>query len=76
MTKNNPDILCPSCRKFDDQFSNEAVSLDVWTACNCDYEYPPCDKCGGELMLCPEDWPWNPDFWICPNCDSTYTKEE
>lgn len=30
-----------------------------------------CDKCGHELELCPSDWPWYDDFWICPKCKST-----
>jgi len=29
-------------------------------------------QCGSECELCPGDWPWSPDFWICPVCDSTY----
>lgn len=33
-------------------------------------------KCGHALELCPSDWPWNEEFWICPKCDSTYVKEE
>lgn len=35
-----------------------------------------CERCQTELILCPSDWPWNPDFWICPECDSTYIYEE
>ncbi len=35
-----------------------------------------CEKCHSELILCPAVWPWNPEFWICPQCDSTYVKEE
>jgi hypothetical protein len=31
-----------------------------------------CDKCNSELELCPADWPWNPDYWICVKCDSTF----
>ncbi len=34
-----------------------------------------CEKCSTELELCPADWPFNPDFWICPQCDSTYIFE-
>jgi len=33
-------------------------------------------KCGQECELCPSNWPWNPDFWICGSCDSTYCFEE
>ncbi len=25
--------------------------------------------CGQNLILIPADWPWNEDFWICPDCD-------
>ena len=35
-----------------------------------------CQQCGNECVLCPADWPWNPEFWICRECDSTYIKEE
>ena len=28
----------------------------------------PCD-------VGPSDWPYNPDFWTCPKCDSTYIKK-
>lgn len=35
-----------------------------------------CDKCEHELELCPADWPWHEEYWICPNCESTYVKEE
>ncbi len=28
-------------------------------------------RCGGQLDLCPSDWPWNPDFWICNRCKET-----
>jgi len=35
-----------------------------------------CEKCGHECELCAADWPYNPDYWICPNCDSTYIFEE
>lgn len=31
-----------------------------------------CTKCNYELELCPSDFPWNDDFWICSNCDSTF----
>lgn len=34
-----------------------------------------CPRCGGELHLCPANWPWNPDYWICVDCDSTYVFE-
>ena len=35
-----------------------------------------CIKCKSALLLCPADHPWNPDFWICPECESTYIYEE
>jgi hypothetical protein len=35
-----------------------------------------CDKCQTELILCPQDWPWHPDYWQCPNCYSVYYFEE
>lgn len=38
-------------------------------------ENPKC-QCGETLELCPADWPWNVEYWICPKCDSTYIKEE
>jgi hypothetical protein len=34
-----------------------------------------CERCGHELMLCPADYPWNEEFWICSKCESTYVKE-
>jgi hypothetical protein len=33
-------------------------------------------QCGEKCELCPADWPWNPDYWICPKCDSTYIIEK
>ena len=33
-------------------------------------------RCGEECILCPADWPWNPEYWICPKCDSTYVIED
>jgi hypothetical protein len=35
-----------------------------------------CQKCNAELELCPADWPWHEDYWICPKCDSTYCYKE
>lgn len=35
-----------------------------------------CEKCNSVLELCPADWPWNEDYWICPKCDSTYVFEK
>ena len=35
-----------------------------------------CDKCGSKLEICPANEPWNDEHWICPECDSTYVKEE
>ena len=35
-----------------------------------------CEQCGHELELCPANEPWNPEFWICPECDSTYVNED
>lgn len=35
-----------------------------------------CEKCGEELDLCPADWPWYEDYWICPGCESTYCVDE
>lgn len=37
---------------------------------------PLCERCQHNLELCPADWPWNPSFWICPECDSTYVCEK
>ena len=34
-----------------------------------------CDNCGGVLELCPPDYPWNTEFWICVKCESTYPIE-
>jgi len=31
-----------------------------------------CEYCGVELDLCPADWPWQEEFWICPKCESKY----
>lgn len=31
-----------------------------------------CPKCNVDLILCPATWPWNPEFWICPECDGTF----
>ena len=39
-------------------------------------EHLKCDLCKSNLQLCPADFPYNPDFWICPKCDSTYVKDE
>lgn len=35
-----------------------------------------CERCDSELELCPADLPWHDDYWICPECDSTYVKEK
>lgn len=35
-----------------------------------------CEKCGGELDLCPTDWPYNDDFWICLACGSISTSSK
>ena len=35
-----------------------------------------CEKCGHELDLCPADFPWHEDYWICPECESTYVYTE
>jgi len=26
-----------------------------------------CTNCNSELILCPADYPFYPDIWICPN---------
>jgi hypothetical protein len=31
--------------------------------------------CGEFLEICPANEPWNPEYMICPNCDSTYAIE-
>lgn len=31
-----------------------------------------CPKCNCECILCPADWSWEEDFWICPKCEGTY----
>lgn len=37
-----------------------------------------CERinCWHPLELCPADYPFNPDFWICPKCESTYVYEK
>jgi hypothetical protein len=32
--------------------------------------------CGQDLELIPEYWPWHEEYWICPDCDSTYCHEK
>lgn len=34
-----------------------------------------CEICNGNLVLCPPDFPFNPQFWICEDCESTYIYE-
>jgi rRNA maturation endonuclease Nob1 len=34
-----------------------------------------CERCNGALTLCPENFPWNEEFYICNECGSTYIKE-
>jgi len=41
--------------------------------CKC---LPTCARCKHNLDLCPADWPWNPTYWICPECESTYVYEK
>lgn len=37
MTKTNPEILCPACKKFDyDMNRSGGVSMDVFVVCDCD----------------------------------------
>lgn len=31
-----------------------------------------CERCNTELLLCPADFPWHEEYWICPECESTY----
>lgn len=31
-----------------------------------------CERCNGELILCPANFPWNEEFWICEDCGFTY----
>lgn len=33
-------------------------------------------KCGTECILCPADWPWQEEYWICPLCESIYVDKE
>ncbi len=40
--------------------------------CDCK---PKFCKCGTKLQLVVGYEPWNPDYWICPRCESTYCKE-
>jgi len=35
-----------------------------------------CERCQHECELCLADWPWSDDYWICPNCESTYYIED
>ena len=35
-----------------------------------------CERCSAECELCPADLPWNPEYWICPDCESTYVKDK
>ena len=35
-----------------------------------------CERCSVSCELCPADYPWNEEYWICPNCESTYVKEK
>lgn len=38
MTRQNPDILCPDCYKFDKEaFERDSVRLDTLTVCNCEW---------------------------------------
>jgi hypothetical protein len=27
-----------------------------------------CKKCENELELYSPDWPWEKQYWVCPNC--------
>lgn len=34
-----------------------------------------CEKCGCNCDFYPariDDYPWDIDYWICPECNSTY----
>ena len=35
-----------------------------------------CERCEAVLVLCPPNFPFSPQYWICPDCDSTYCYEE
>lgn len=35
-----------------------------------DYKCSICDDV--DLLLCPADWTWHDDYWICPKCESIY----
>lgn len=35
-----------------------------------------CDRCDGELILCPADYPWHDEDWICRDCESIYAKDD
>ncbi len=34
-----------------------------------------CERCNSECELCPANYPWNEEFWICSECGSTYIYE-
>jgi hypothetical protein len=31
-----------------------------------------CPKCGGDLVICPPDEPWNDEYACCEDCNSTF----
>ena len=58
MTKDNPYILCPDCKKFDKEaFENGPVRLDTLTIC--DHELPPSDRIWLTKEEAKEFWPDN-----------------
>jgi len=34
------------------------------------------DTCEHTLELCPENYPYNPEFYICTKCDATFINSE
>lgn len=34
-----------------------------------------CERCPSNCILCPANYPWNEEFWICEECGSTYIYE-
>lgn len=34
-----------------------------------------CERCPSECELMPSHFPWNEEYWICPECGSTYIYE-
>jgi hypothetical protein len=55
MTKQNPDILCKSCKEFDQSFENGMARCDFLVTCDHDEKHVGCFSTAQTLTI---SWNW------------------